>query len=259
MALHSIVDELLSCVSPYSYSDKISCLTMDDFVVLKQFPNTYLGQLFRIDHSGCKENGEINNSYLLEIFGNFSGEEPESVRSDTIECIQSGSKVYEHVGEEFFEMHGTTFHKWALSACNNYYYGDELFVYALCRIFHRHAMIVCYDRVWTTINPQHTLSINELLDVCDLHLVFLRPGIYSELKLKRQHGSLPPPISNPSPPEFLAWTENVSSTTSLPNLKGFVDSDLLKQYLNIKKEPDNLNRSNAFKWWKHLHRHCTTF
>ena len=184
MVSHSIADELLSCVSPYSYSDKISCLTTDDFIVLKQFPNMYLGQLFKIDRSGCKKNSEINNSHLLEIFSSFSDEEPESVRSDAIECIQSGSKVYEHIGEEFFEMCGTTFREWALSACNDYYYGDELFVYALCCIFHRHTMIVCYDCVWTTINPQHTLSINELLDICDLHLVFLRPGIYGELKLK---------------------------------------------------------------------------
>ena len=178
--------------------------------------------MFKIDCSGCKKNREINNSHLLEIFGSFSDEEPESIRSDAIECIQSGSKVYEHIGEEFFEMCGTTFHEWALSACNDYYYGDELFVYALCHIFHR---LICYDHVWTTINPQHTLSINELLDVCDLHFVFLRPGIYSELKLKRQHGCLPPPIIDPSPPEFPAWTQNVSSTVSLPNLEDFDDSN----------------------------------
>ena len=127
---------------------------------------------------------------------------------------------------------------YVMTVCNDYYYSDELFVYALCRIFHRHAMIVCYDRVWTTINPQHTLSINELLDMCDLHLVFLRPGIYSELKLKKQHGCLPPPITDPSPPEFPAWSQNDSQMLSLPNLEGFVDSDLLKQYLNIKEEPD---------------------
>ena len=46
------------------------------------------------------------------------------------------------------------------------------------------------------------------------------------------------PISNPSPPEFPAWMQNVSSTISLLNLKGIVDSDLLKQYLNIKEESD---------------------
>ena len=238
MASHSIADELLSCVSPYSYSERISCLTTDDFIVLKQFPNAYLGQLFKIDWSGCKNNGEINNMHLLEIFGSFSDEEPESVRSDAIECIESGSPVYEHVGEEFFEMLGISFREWALTVCNDYYYGDELFVYALCRIFHRHAMIVCYDRVWTTINPQHTLSINELLDVCDLHLVFLRLGIYSELKLKKQNGCLPPLTTDPSSPEFPAWSENDSQMLSLPNLKGSVDSDLLKQYLNIKEEPD---------------------
>ena len=37
----------------------------------------------------------------------------------------------------------------------------------------------------TTIKNQHELTTGEILDVCDVHLAFLRPGIFGELKLKK--------------------------------------------------------------------------
>ena len=113
------------------------------------------------------------------------------MRSDALERINSGAHIYEQVGSEFLEVCGITFREWALSACNQYYYSDELVLYVLCRIFHRHAFIMCTDHVWTTIESEIPLTINELLDVCDLKLLFLRPGIFGKLKLKKKHGHLP--------------------------------------------------------------------
>ena len=202
MATKSIAEELLSCVSPYNYSKEISCLTTDDFVVLKQFPSSELGTIFTIDRSNCKQDGEINYAQLFELFGSFSDEDAESVHSDTMERIQTGSSVYEIVGKEFFEKQCTSFREWALSACNCYYYGDELLIYALCQIFHRHVVIACYDHLWTTIDNQHELTTGEILDVCDVRLAFLHPGIFGELKLKKCYGTMPTPSFDPSPPEF---------------------------------------------------------
>ena len=97
------------------------------------------------DKSGYKKDNVINNDHLFELFGKFSDEDCESVRLDALERIECGSHVYEQVGAEFFAIRGITFKEWALSTCNRYYYGDELLLYALCRIFHRHVLVVCYD------------------------------------------------------------------------------------------------------------------
>ena len=95
--------------------------------------------------------------------------------------------MYEAVGAEFFAIRETNFKEWALSACSSYFYGDELLLYVLCRVFHRHALIVCYDKIWTTLDPKDTeLTEMELLDACDVHLIFLHPGIFAKLVLQKE-------------------------------------------------------------------------
>ena len=149
------------------------------------------------------------------------------------------------VGKEFFEERCITFREWALSACNCYYYGDELLVYALCQIFYHHAVIACYDCLWTTIDSQYELTIGEILDVCDVHLAFLHPGMFGDPKLKKRHGTMPLPSVDPSPPEFPAWSNTVQSIVNLPGLQCFIDSDLLQTYLNIKPEPPTVNKNET--------------
>ena len=135
--------------------------------------------------------------------------------------------------EEFFATCKTTFKEWAVSACSSYYYGDKLLLYVLCRVFHRHAFLVCYDKIWTTLNsPDKKLSEMELLDACNVHLIFLRPGIFAELILKKKYQISKTPSPNESPPEFPQWTMNNQNKSTDLNKK-LADSALLKLYLNI--------------------------
>ena len=146
-------------------------------------------------------------------------------------------------------MCGITCREWVIGACSQYYYGDELVLYALCRIFHRHAFIICNDRVWTTIKSDVPLTINELLDICDLKLVFLRPGIFGELKLKRKHGKLPPLIVEHSPPEFPAWTDTqpgeLSSITYLPNMEATQNTEQSVTETIIKQEVSDTDNNTS--------------
>ena len=77
--------------------------------------------------------------------------------------------------------------------------------------------------------------------MCDLKLVFLRPGIFGELKLKKRHGQLPPLIVEHSPPEFPVWTDTVpgvlSTVTYIPNLPSVPDTaDQDPSSIQIKQE-----------------------
>ena len=103
MASKSLSEEFMSCVSPFNYTDNVSCLTTDNFVSLKTFSQLELGKMFTIDKTGYKKDGEINNDYLLELFGKLSDEDSEIVHSDAMERIECGIYVYESVGTEFFQ------------------------------------------------------------------------------------------------------------------------------------------------------------
>ena len=143
MATNEIAKELLSLVSPFNYRNVIPSLNQDDFTPLRMFQRSQLGKLFTIDRSNCMKNGEINNAHLFELFGRYSDEDAESVRSDTLERINTGRNVYETVGTLFFAMRNWSLTDWALTACSSYYYGDELLLYVLCKVFHRHAVVIC--------------------------------------------------------------------------------------------------------------------
>ena len=185
MASTSIAKELLSLVSPYSYRQSIPCLDTYDFVALRRFKDHEVGSLFNIDRTNCLRKGEINNDHLFELFGCYSDEDAEAVRSDAVERIESGKTVYIEVGQEFFERRCWSFNEWAMAICSQYYHGDEMLLYVLCRIFHRHAVVICDNRYWCTFDNLSDMPIEAILDACDLHLVYLRPGMFGKLQLKK--------------------------------------------------------------------------
>ena len=75
------------------------------------------------------------------------------------------------------------------------------------------------------------MMVETLLNSCDLHFVYLKPGLFGELVPKKKV------TLSASLPEFPNWTSDQSSCVSisqLPGLEGFVgDSALLKMFLNI--------------------------
>ena len=79
MAAKSLAEELLSCVSLYSYTRLIVYLTTDDFVSLQRFPKMDVGKLFTIDRRYCLENDEVKSDHLFELFGHYSLESAKSV------------------------------------------------------------------------------------------------------------------------------------------------------------------------------------
>ena len=239
MASKSIAEELFSLVSPYNYRSVIPCLTTDDFVPIQVFQRSHSGKLFNIK-GGHKRDGKVNYEHLYEIFGRYSGETADAVWDDVLEQIKTSQLVCEQVGQIFFARWEWSFNEWAVSVCSHYYYGDELLLFTLCCLFHRHAVIICTDKNWSTLEPEGTMMVETLLNSCDLHFVYLKPGLFSELVPKKKV------TSSASPPEFPNWTSDQSSCVSisqLPGLEGFVgDSALLKTFLNI---CDNSNDTRA--------------
>ena len=84
------------------------------------------------------------------------------------------------------------------------------------------------------------MSTEQLLDACDLHLIYLRPGIFGELTLKKGKSTS---MLFSSPPEFPTWTPDMvqGNILDMPCLEGFVDSKLLKTYLNINNDDETLD------------------
>ena len=116
--------------------------------------------------------------------------------------------------------------------------GDELYLYLLCRMYRRHALVHLKHYWWCTM--QHTLpgDLNEIRDKCHLELVFVREWVFGEVKQIRKPKTSPvlkskqldtpdtTNIDNSHPPQqdicaktmpskvCVVITENASTTTT---------------------------------------------
>ena len=79
-ATSSMAHELVSLFSHSNYKEYCQYLTERDAVSLEHFGNTMLGKSFWIDVRRCFNQSGLNTSHVLEIFGQFSDQNPEDLR-----------------------------------------------------------------------------------------------------------------------------------------------------------------------------------
>ena len=118
-----------------------------------------------------------------EIFGNYSDEPPHTVRDNLLGWIYDNFRNIETWFSIALKQKGVSLSDWAESMRNPKQSGDELCLYLLCRMYHKHTLVHLKHHWWSTI--QHTLpgDLNEILDQCHLELVFVCEWVFGEVKL----------------------------------------------------------------------------
>ena len=59
---------------------------------------------------------------------------------------------------------------------------DELALYCLSKVYNRHVKVYTSSYCWTTLHDQFTLSQEEICNLCDVHLLYMGPGKFAEIK-----------------------------------------------------------------------------
>ena len=124
---------------------------------------------------------ELSNG-LFKIFGNYSDEPPHTVSDNLLGWIYDNVRKIETWFSIALKQKGVSLSDWAESMRNPKQPGDELCLYLLCRMYHKHALIHLKHHWWSTI--QHALpgDLNEILEQCHLELVFVREWVFGEVK-----------------------------------------------------------------------------
>ena len=60
--------------------------------------------------------------------------------------------------------------------------GDEIALYMLCKMYHRHCFVFTKVKSWCTIDNDIDLDEEAMLDKCDIILLFIELGVFGELK-----------------------------------------------------------------------------
>ena len=59
---------------------------------------------------------------------------------------------------------------------------DELALYCLNKVYNRHVKVYTSSYCWTTLRDQFTLTQEEIGNLCDIHLLYIGPGKFAEIK-----------------------------------------------------------------------------
>ena len=177
--------ELLGSLQTYEYRKCIPYISPGSGIPRAQFATREDHARWQINTSltfrgkRCKT---LNPNFLFSIFGRYSGDEPRVVRALMIKWIKENKQDFDKA--TFIGIIGKDieFESRLLNMELPRTIGDEFALYALCKLFNRHAHVVTRGNTWHTISVEGTCGEKYLEDVSDVHLLFLAKDTIAELK-----------------------------------------------------------------------------
>ena len=123
---------------------------------------------------------------MFELFGEYSGRDAQTVRDELYDWLEDKSNdVREVVTKAILPFPHRSLTGWLMTMRNVKYAGDELTLYALCKLHHRHAVVYTMARLWTTVKNGVLLNETDLMEKCDIKLLHLggyRYGVLTKLE-----------------------------------------------------------------------------
>ena len=191
----SFAAELLGSLQVYKYRKCIPYILPGSGISRAEYATRDDHARWQIDTSltfrgkRCKT---LNPNLLFSIFGRYSGDEPRVVRALMIKWIKENRESFDKA--TFIGMIGKDieFDIWLLNMESPRTIGDEFALYALCKLFNRHARVLTRGNTWHTVSVEGTYGEKHVEDVCDIHLLFLAKDTIAELKRRTTGASVPP-------------------------------------------------------------------
>ena len=84
------------------------------------------------------------------------------------------------------------FDTWLLNMESPRTIGDVFALYALCKLFNRHARVLTRGNTWHTVSIEGSYDESHIEKVCDIHLLFLAKDTIAELKRRTVGITVPP-------------------------------------------------------------------
>ena len=143
-----------------------------------------MGTNYWIDLRRCFIDGKINQNHVLEMFGVYSGYEPSELRQCAITILNTETEIpyWSHAGSVLLGLNFMSYSEWTEYMSDESSPCDELMLYVLSRIHCRHTVVYTANRVWTTVYVDGKTTVDDLMSICDLRLVYLGGKTFGELK-----------------------------------------------------------------------------
>ena len=132
---------------------------------------------------------------MFSVFSRYSGDEPQTVRALMIKWIHENREQFDKA--TFIGMAGKDIEldQWLLDMESPRTIGDEFALFALCKLFNRHARVLNRGKTWHSVSVEGSHGEQYIEEACDVHLLYLAKDTIAELKHKTT-GAVP--TNNPT-------------------------------------------------------------
>ena len=178
----SMTAELLQGLKEKSYDTCVSNLTKTHCMNLKKFNCDRLPEGTWITSKRFLSNmNHVVPNALFDLFGEFSSQTGSIVCDNMVGWAFDNFRMLEGVCKVTMEQRHTSLRVWINEMANENKCGDEIALYILSRMYRKHAFIYTQMFWWTSL--LYTLPVQErdLVDRCEIVLVYLKPGVFGEL------------------------------------------------------------------------------
>ena len=121
---------------------------------------------------------------MFRIFGYFPSDDPTKVRVNMIEHVTNDKVYYDSVACIALSFKGITLDYWIEDMGELNTFGDEISLYALCRMYNQHSIIYTCTKSWSTMGTVIPVTSETAHNNCDIHLLHMGCGVFEKLTMK---------------------------------------------------------------------------
>ena len=190
MAAGTIARILLDCLSKENYRTSITGILKSSGFDYQDFINSANAEKYYLDTSLFNKQGHLNSNGMFELFAQFSLDSPMDVRENMVNMILGSKDTFAAAACVPLLLKKTSIDAWLSDMTKNTTPGDEIALFALCKIYLKHACVLTKHSVWTSIDLVE-ISQEDLIKKSDLVLLYMGEHMFGVLHPKAS-------LSNPT-------------------------------------------------------------
>ena len=177
-------------VSGYPYREVVQSLNKGVIITMEDYKHCELFNYFDVDRVNLYKNGRPNPDHVFEIFGNLSNHTSAQVRVLTLQAIAANVPFYKSRSTVCLGMRDNYFEGWLSDLADQTKPCDELGLLTLSYLYRRHTVVYTASKLWSTLECPKMLSLLEVLNECQVKLLYLGDLQFGSLK-PHLHESVP--------------------------------------------------------------------
>ena len=128
------------------------------------------------------ETNRVVPNALFDLFGEFSNQTSSIAHDNLVGWAFNNFRLLESVLKVAMTQRKTTLCAWINGMANESKAGDEIALYILSRMYQQHSFVYTHMFWWTTLLYTLPVQKKDLMEHCEIVLVFLKPGIFESCK-----------------------------------------------------------------------------